>query len=532
MLTRRVFLELGTAAAICSGCRNLIADDAVRFGIISDTHATGDDSVAELVRAFSFLRDKGVDAVIHCGDMTDFGYVAQLEAFAKAWRQAMPKSIPLIPVLGNRDLSDTGKMSEEKRAADKEKLIMSDPERILRRTLGVNIDGGIRACWIRGVPVVAADWNHGAKLESFMRRHQELRDPDRPLIYVQHSHPGGTVVDVDKPGDDPVTCWLNMFPRAVSISGHSHIPFVNPGTFCRREFTAIGAGSHYLSDGPEQKGIREVSVLNIDASGVRLERFRMHNGFHDVLTRPFPASAQRDKDVPGSFVFALWNIGGFCLGQDGSAGAVKPERASDLRRQIAAVDADFFALAEYEPAFKLSGGLASETVFGLYPHAFAGPRLGANGNAILSRNVPLASGSVNHFPHRTQKRYFVACEAIVAGARTTIVHTHLDLDAKNRRLQLDELLKRFGSLKHIIISADFNQDCMKAFDPFVKAGFQIANGGKFGTFLTHRRRNTSFTPAIDNVLVKGFDILSVRTEDNSMTFSDHRMLVCRLVKAD
>ena len=47
-------------------------------------------------------------------------------------------------------------------------------------------------------------------------------------------------------------------------------------------------------------------------------------------------------------------------------------------------------------------------------------------------------------------------------------------------------------------------------------------------FANMRHRNTAFTPAIDNVLVKGFDILSVHTDDDSMLLSDHRMLVCRL----
>ena len=47
-------------------------------------------------------------------------------------------------------------------------------------------------------------------------------------------------------------------------------------------------------------------------------------------------------------------------------------------------------------------------------------------------------------------------------------------------------------------------------------------------FANMRRRNTAFTPAIDNVLVKGLDILSVHTDDDSMILSDHRMFVCRL----
>lgn len=530
MLNRRDFLACGSAALFCGGCRCFADVGVVRFGIISDTHVTGYGSVAELAHAFSFLRDKGVDAVIHCGDMTDFGYVSQLEAFAKAWRQTMPANIPLIPVLGNRDLSDTRKMSEAKRTADRDRLILLNPGLHMRRTLGVDIGNGVRACWIRGVPVVAADWRHEANLERFMRRHPELRGPGKPLVYVQHPHPGGTVGDMDKSGDDPVTCWLNMFPRAVSVSGHSHIPFSEPDVFCCREFTAIGAGSHYLGDGPEQKGIREVSVLSVGAFGVRLERFDLAGGFHDVLTRPAPSLSHLDRAVSGSFIYAAWNIGGFCLGQDGPYGARTVERKEALRRQIASVNADFFALSEYAPSFRMPDRQASEVLFGGYSHSVVGPRLGANGNAILSRNIPLASGNVVNFPHRTQERYFVSCEAVIAGARTTIVHTHLDLDARNRQSQLDELLRRFGGLENVIISGDFNQDRMDAFGPFLKAGFRMANGGRLGLFLTHRRRDTSFTPAIDNVLVKGFDVLSVRTEDDSMMFSDHRMLVCRLLK--
>ena len=528
MLTRRSFLELGTAAALCGGCRSWTGRGGARFGVISDTHVTGPESIPELSRAFAFLRDRDVDAVIHCGDMTDFGYVDQLEAFAEAWRRTMPMDVPLIPVLGNRDMSDTKRMAEATRAADHGKLLLSAVERHVRSILGVDLSDGMRVCWVKGVPVVAADWKHESSLEAFMRRHPELRDPARPLVYVQHPHPGGTVGDADTPGDDPVTCWLNMFPRAVAVSGHSHLPFTDPRIFCRREFTAAGAGSHYLGGGPQQKGIREVSVLSIDATGMRLERFGLHDGFHDVQSRAFPPAPHPDAAEPGSFVFAQWNIGGFCLGQGGAADANTSARADAFRRQLDAVDADMFGLSEYAPQFAMCGKPASETVFGAYVHAAAGPRLGANGNAVISRRFPLSGMRVFPFPHRTQKRYLVTCEASIGEVGATFAQTHLDLDADNRRLQFAELLRRFGDVPNMIIAADFNEARMDEFDPFAKAGFQLANGGAFGTFLTHRRRNTAFTPAIDNVLVKGFDILSVRTDDDSMFLSDHRMLVCRL----
>ena len=149
-MTRRRFVGLGLAAGICCGVRGGFAGGgsrAVRFGVVSDTHVTGEASIPELVRAFAFLREKGVDAVIHCGDMTDFGYIDQLEAFAAAWKQAMPPEMPLIPVLGNRDVSATKRMPEAQREADRAKsaglrvnVFWSDDPEEAKRFLDMGVD--------------------------------------------------------------------------------------------------------------------------------------------------------------------------------------------------------------------------------------------------------------------------------------------------------------------------------------------------------------------------------------------------------
>ena len=532
-VSRRAFiarssLALGGGALFAAGCLSSSperdASGVVRFGVISDTHVTGPESAPELERALRFLASRKVDAVIHCGDITDFGYVRQLEAFADAWRRMMPPDMPFIPVMGNRDFSDTRRMSDEKRAADHDKLLRAAPEERVRRILGVDLGSGNRVTTVKGVPVVASDWKHEAGLEKFMLAHPELRDPSKPFVHVQHPHPGGTIHG-NAVGDDPVTCWLNMFPKAVSVSGHSHKPFTAPNMFCCREFTAAGAGSHYLGGGEQQKGIREVSVLSIWNAGMSLERFGLHNGFHDVQSRNFTPPPEPDRATPGSFVFAQWNVGGFCLGQDGAAGA---ERVAAFRRQIAEIGADFIGLCEYAPLFQMQGRPAHDAVFGEYRESAIGPRLGANGNAVLSRNAPLSGVRFLHFGHRTQQRYCTVCEAQVAGVKTVFVQTHLDLDAGNRKSQLDELVGMFGDLPSVILSADFNEASADEFAPFLNAGFKMANCSGLGTFFTHRRRNTAFTPAIDNVLVKGFDVLSARTADDAMILSDHRVLVCRL----
>jgi endonuclease/exonuclease/phosphatase family metal-dependent hydrolase/predicted phosphodiesterase len=506
--------------------RGGVAPDGVRFGVITDTHVAGRGSMPELARAFAFMRDKGVDAVLHCGDMTDFGYIDELEAFSEAWKREMPPDVPLVPVLGNRDLSDTKRMSDERRRADRDKLIVSAPEEHLRRVLGLELEDGMRVRIVKGIPVVAMDWGKEHLLEKFMMRHPELRDPLRPFIQVQHRHPGGMLGDA--PCNDPATCWLNMFPRSISASGHSHRPFTDRDLFRNGPFTAFGAGSYYLSDGPQQKGIREVSLLTVRSTGMELERFGFHNGFHDVKTVIFPSPPAGDKHVDGSFVFVQWNVGGFTLGQGGFDGGCTKERAEAFRLRLDGLGADFLGLSEYDPSFAMADRPVRDLVFGDYPHITAGPRLGLNGTAMLSRRHPLRDIHVHNFHTRKQPRYCTVCEADVDGRRTTFVETHLDLDAACRKTQIAELLEICGPLQRVMLSGDFNVSTLVEFAPFASSGFKMANGGQLGTFRTHRRRNSGYDPAIDNVMVKGFDIVGAWTADDAMILSDHRILACRL----
>ena len=529
--TRRDFLELGAGLALCGIARNAAANapGGVRFGVISDTHVAGPHSLPELARAFAFLRDKGVDAVLHCGDMTDFGYIDQLVALAETWRREMPPSVAFIPVLGNRDVSDTRRMSDAQRAADHDKLIRSAPAEHVRRILGLELEGGMRVHTVKGIPVVAMDWGKERQLEAFMMRHPELRDPSRPFIHIQHPHPGGTLGA--PPCRDPAACWLNMFPRAIAISGHSHRPFTDEALFCHppfSDFTVFGAGSHYLSGGPQQKGIREVSVLTVGAHGIQLERFGLHNGFHDVKTASFPPPPHMGTPVAGSFVFAQWNVGGFVLGQDGVQGGGTPARAEAFRRQLEGLGADILGLCEYDPAFAMGGSPVREGAFGGYEQRAEGPRLGLNGNTLLARRHLLRDVQICHFRKREQQRYCTICTGDVEGRQTAFAETHLDLDDACRKAQIAELLELCGKLPRVVLSGDLNISSLTELAPFAAAGFKATNSGRFGVFRTHRRRNTGYTTAIDNVLVKGFEILGTWTADDAMLLSDHRILACRL----
>ena len=160
MLTRRGFIGLGSSAVLCGACCRCLNNGAVLFGIISDTHVTGPESAPELERALKFFAERGVNAVVHCGDVTDLGYLSQLDVFVSSWRRVMPPGTPLVAAFGNRDMSDTSKMPPEVKERDRNLLISSNPGEAMRRLCGWNAENGVRVLEVGGFPVVAADWQH------------------------------------------------------------------------------------------------------------------------------------------------------------------------------------------------------------------------------------------------------------------------------------------------------------------------------------------------------------------------------------
>jgi hypothetical protein len=59
----------------------------MKIGVLSDTH----DSLSNLIFALAGLRERGIETVIHCGDLTDFELLSRFEGFR------------LIYLLGNMD---------------------------------------------------------------------------------------------------------------------------------------------------------------------------------------------------------------------------------------------------------------------------------------------------------------------------------------------------------------------------------------------------------------------------------------------
>ena len=198
-MTRRTFIgrtlscgALFAASRLPAFADTSAGDGVIRIGVISDTHVTGPESAERLAEALEFFARRRVDAVVHCGDIADLGYVAQLDVFASVWRRTMPAGVPLVAAFGNRDMSDTSKMPEERREADRVRLILADPAAAMKRVCGWSGEFGVRALEVKGVALVAADWRHEGELEKFLSTRPDLRKTGRVARLASSSSRSGT----------------------------------------------------------------------------------------------------------------------------------------------------------------------------------------------------------------------------------------------------------------------------------------------------------------------------------------------------
>ena len=536
--SRRDFVKGGVAAATVpwlGGCLTGPSAAVTRFGVLSDTHVTGSESLAGLTSVFRFFKSRQVDAVLHCGDLTDLGSLDQLDVFAAAWKGVFDDGTALVFAPGNRDLMDTGRVTAEQRAAARDRAIYPDPRGAFLKALGVDIGTGIYARTIGGVTVIASMWGREGELEDFCMRHPGLTAGEGPVVFLQHPHHQGTVFGGNLPswavGDDRATCWLGMFPDAISFSGHSHQSHLADDAFDVGAFVAAAAGCCCFAKGPAE-GNREVSVLTVRGPLAELERIDLRTG--ESRFDELPARRPKTSVRPSAGVtFLQWNLGHFAFGKAVSthiAAADAERQARTFRAALARYAPDAVGLCEYSATFDLGGARTRERVLRGFAAVAEGPQDGYQCNALAVRGGGLARRVSKPYSERTQKTYYLACEAELGGKRTTLVETHLDLGSPElRRSQMETILRDFGDAERVIVSGDFNVSSEAEYAPFAAAGYAAANAAAFGTFPTHRRRSRGLTPAIDNVLAKGWRIVDVCTGDYGLALSDHRPLVCRLI---
>ncbi len=279
----------------------------LRFGVVSDLHITDWTSTETFRRALRWFRDRGVDAVMVAGDLTDHGILPQLENIARSWKEIFPndcapdgRHVEKLFLYGNHDFEGLGYRDKwmdatfavhglSREEADKLQLTKIGLAKAWERCFGEPY-APIWRKRVRGFSFVGGHsaWNAPTGLADWFAANAAVLDTEKPFFYFQHPHPKGTVYGPKAPGcdDGSSTRVLSAFPNAVAFSGHSHLPIVDDSAIWRGAFTSVATGSltyGYWPETPEKTersraaavgwegGVPFAQGLLVDVFGDRIE---------------------------------------------------------------------------------------------------------------------------------------------------------------------------------------------------------------------------------------------------------------------
>ncbi len=251
-LNRREFLR-GTLAGVAvglGGCRSLPfgAQPELRLGVVSDVHVTTPESTALFEASLRYFRERGVDAVMVPGDLTDWGLKSSYHYLAEAWERVFPSHEPnrVIPLFctGNHETDGWwySDMMIEMHANG-----YSEDEALSKL--------GMKECWedvfhepyapirlrtVKGYDFISCEWGATKDLEAWMKANGDRFKGDKPFFFFQHSPLKGTTSDSGGWADEGMAfAALKNFPNAITFSGHAHHTFNDELSIWQGEFTAI-----------------------------------------------------------------------------------------------------------------------------------------------------------------------------------------------------------------------------------------------------------------------------------------------------
>ncbi len=225
--------------------------------------------------------------------------------------------------------------------------------------------------------------------------------------------------------------------------------------------------------------------------------------------------------------YGLWRNGVTEYAPDDKAESV----AAAWRQMLRDNNADILGGQEYMQHFNESKTMdPKECVFGeMYPYQFTtGEKY--TGKNIVSK-TKLYDETVVNFKAGSGRQYIKAY-TYIDGKKICIINAHLSFEEDinvARKAQIEELISVADKEQYAIILGDFNVYTVDEFKLFEEAGYNLANGGKFGNFNTWP--NFGSTAAgnryLDNIIVSSsIEILEVSCDRRDL--SDHAMLVAKL----
>lgn len=264
-MNRRNFIRsmaaFGAATGL-PGCATLPAAGGpeLKVGVLSDIHISGPETATYFERALLYFREKGADAVVIAGDITNCGLVPELQNVADAWYKVFPddklpdgRHVEKVFLYGNHDhhgyMWKSATTGERWKGADYERVfnmsIAKDPAAAWRKCFREDF-AQVYAKTVKGYTFIAAHWDKPEGIpavKDFMAKTGPSLDGSKPFFFCQHQHPKDTCLPFAPHDSGIATRALEPFPNAIALSGHAHQPLTDERNIWQGAFTSIGTAS-------------------------------------------------------------------------------------------------------------------------------------------------------------------------------------------------------------------------------------------------------------------------------------------------
>ena len=277
----------------------------LQFGAVSDIHigrnGTGLNTVLWAKDAYRTLRDtalkyndKGLDAVLASGDLTNNGSVEQVQEFADIYETVFdPAEVPLIFSLGNHDVNTGSSYNKADLDFDQFYEALGEEYRQYEKDSDL-ANAGVHQV-VNGYHFIALnpiDETYRNSLANSANYAKETKEwLDKTLAKITRQNPNQYVFLSTHPimygmaygGEHTytTTAWftrelneiLRKYPQAVIFGGHVHFPISSDLSIMQDGYTSLQCGSvNYMSneDGEYRDSNAPVSLI---------DRETVHNGY-------------------------------------------------------------------------------------------------------------------------------------------------------------------------------------------------------------------------------------------------------------
>ncbi len=292
-------------------------EPVLRFAVCSDVHLSGekDDVNAKEFREF-FIQSyayskksnkyKKLDAVMICGDMTEWGREKEYEMFSRIIDEEIKGDTKALVCMGNHEFIEEREV-EGINAFDNYKKYVNEI---------VDTHEIINGYHFIGLSYSDKDENYSDEKIEWLKAELDKAVADtgnKPIFVYQHPHPTLTVYGSINWSEIKISLALKDYPQVIDFSGHSHYCSSDPRSIHQGKFTAVGTGGitglegnvNYIDGNAGTKvASSSYDIVEVDAEGN--VRIRIFDAFNDMF---YP---ENDHYLPLGEKFYTWgNIKSF-----------------------------------------------------------------------------------------------------------------------------------------------------------------------------------------------------------------------------